>query len=102
MAFVWDEQKRRANLRKHGLDFADAHYVYDNPDKLTFLSRRIDEARKVDFAEVARAGRVLALIYTERGDDIRVISFRVASRLEREIYAEREEQDELGSSARES
>jgi uncharacterized protein len=35
---VWDEAKRKTNLQKHGLDFADAGLVYDNPDKITFQS----------------------------------------------------------------
>jgi uncharacterized DUF497 family protein len=42
---VWDEGKRQSNLRKHGLDFADAHLVYDSPAKVTFprLEMRIYE-----------------------------------------------------------
>ena len=33
---VWDEAKRKTNLQKHGLDFADAGLVYNNPNKITF------------------------------------------------------------------
>jgi uncharacterized DUF497 family protein len=36
--FVWDEAKRKSNLEKHGLDFKDAHLVYDNPDKCPYDS----------------------------------------------------------------
>jgi len=32
--FVWDEAKRKSNLSKHGLDFNDAHLVYDNPGQV--------------------------------------------------------------------
>ena len=80
---VWDEAKRKANLAKHGLDFADAHLVYDNPEKMTFLSQRNAEDRQLDVAMFELADRVLALIYVERGVNIRVISFRAASRQER-------------------
>ena len=84
--FVWDEAKRRSNLNKHGLDFYDAHLVYDNPDKCTYESSRAGERRWMDLAVAVIRGRLLALIYAERGDDVRVISFRPASREEREQY----------------
>jgi uncharacterized DUF497 family protein len=84
--FVWDETKRESNLEKHGLDFKDAHLVYNDPEKLTYDSRRGDERRMLDLAFAVVKGRLLALIYTERGIDIRVISFRPASREEREQY----------------
>ncbi len=82
--YVWDEAKRKSNLEKHGLDFKDAYLVYDNPDKKTYQSTRKGELRTLDLAFASVAGRLLALIYTVRGDDVRVISFRVASRMERE------------------
>jgi len=84
--FVWDEAKRRSNLEKHGLDFSDAHLVYDDPDKLTYDSSRGDEQRSLDLAVAQIRGRLLAVIYTERDGDIRVISFPPASREEREQY----------------
>ncbi len=31
MEFEWDEAKNRSNLRKHGLDFADAATAFDGP-----------------------------------------------------------------------
>ena len=84
--FVWDDAKRKSNLEKHGLDFKDAHVVYDAPDKLTYDSNRLDERRLLDLAFAIVKGKLLALIYTERGNDVRVISFRAASREERERY----------------
>jgi uncharacterized protein len=89
--FVWDEAKRKSNLEKHGLDFKDAHLVYENPDKCTYESVRRDERRLLDLAFAVVKGRLLALIYTERGDNVRVISFRPASREEREQYEQDKE-----------
>jgi len=83
---VWDEARRKSNLEKHGLDFIDAHLVYDNPDKCTYQSNRKGERRLMDLAFAVVNGRLLALIYTERGNDVRVISFRPASREEREQH----------------
>jgi hypothetical protein len=89
--FVWDDTKRESNLRKHGLDFRDAHLVYDNPEKCTYDSSRIGELRLMDVAMAVIHGRLLALVYTERGDDVRVISFRPASREERKQYEQDKE-----------
>lgn len=83
---VWDEKKRKANLEKHGLDFADASLVYDSPLKITIQSPRNDEDRRMDIAMVEVNGAVLALVYLLRGNDVRAISFRPASRKERRFY----------------
>ena len=93
LMIVWDEAKRRTNLEKHGLDFADAYLVFDNPNKITFQSPRKGEARKQDIAMVEIRGRVLTLIYVERGVEVQAISFRVASGVEREVYEEAQESD---------
>ena len=90
---VWDEKKRIANLEKHGLDFQRAGLVLNAPDKVTFSSPRKDEHRLVDVAMVEMAARVLSLVYVKRGDDIRVISFRVASRRERRAYEQQQRYD---------
>jgi uncharacterized DUF497 family protein len=89
--FVWDETKRESNLRKHGLDFEDAHLVYDNPEKCTYDSSPTGEHRLMDIAFAVVRGRLQALVYTERGDDVRVISFRPASREERKQYEQDKE-----------
>lgn len=81
--YVWDESKRRSNLKKHGLDFKDAYLVYENPDKCTYDASRISP----DGCGSVR-GRVLTLVYTENEDEVRIISFRHASREERKRYEE--------------
>ena len=86
MRFTWDEAKRLANLAKHGFDFRDAGLVYDSPHKLTTITRRHGESRMVDTAMVAMLGTVLLVAYVEREDEVRIISFRRASRKERSAY----------------
>jgi uncharacterized DUF497 family protein len=85
--YEWDEAKREANLRKHGLDFWAAHRVYENQDKVTTRVRLVPEARFLDVALVEQGGSILALVYTIRKGNIRFISFRPASRKERRSYA---------------
>ena len=84
--YEWDEAKREANLRKHGLDFDDADLVYESPNKITFAVLGRGEPRWLDIALVESNGIVLALVYTVREYNIRIISFRRASRKERRIY----------------
>jgi len=55
--------------------------VYDDPDKCTYDASRDDEYRLMDVALIIR-GRLLTLVYMEIEDDVRVISFRNASREE--------------------
>jgi uncharacterized DUF497 family protein len=88
VVFVWNEAKRRSNLRKHGLDFNDAYLVYENPDKCTYDASRDDEYRLMDVALAVVKGRLLTLVYTEQDDRVRVISFRNASCTERKQYEE--------------
>ena len=84
--FEWDEAKAVANLAKHGVRFADAAAVFDDPSALDI------EDRSMDYGEVGRRvvgighGRHLTVAYTERGETIRLISARKATRTERREY----------------
>lgn len=85
IAYEWDEAKRRYNLDRRGLDFADAWQVYEAEDKMTLRSPYPQEERWMDMAEVN--GRVVVLVYTMRGDAVRCISLRYAKRgKERSMY----------------
>jgi uncharacterized DUF497 family protein len=86
--YVWDENKRKSNLKKHGLDFRDADLIYESPDKCTYNASRDDEYRLMDVALAVVRGRLLTLVYAEQDDQVRVISFRNASRTERRQYEE--------------
>jgi hypothetical protein len=82
----YNEAKRQANIIKHGLDLADAHWVYDAVNKVTIESMRNNENRLVDIALVELHGVVLALVYVMRGSNVRAISLRRASKAERTMY----------------
>ena len=84
--YEWDEAKREANLRKHGFDFDDADTVLENPNRITFSELGRVEARSRDLALVETVGSVLTVVYTVRGYNMLIISFRKASRRERRIY----------------
>jgi uncharacterized DUF497 family protein len=83
---IWDEAKRQANLAKHGLDFADAGEVLDSRWRLDIAVIRADEARVLSISYALGWLAVLTVVHTGRESAARVISFRRASTLEREIY----------------
>ena len=86
MQYEWDPAKNRANLAKHGVDFADAVAVFEDDLALTrpdATSR--DESRFVTLG-VDGFGRHLVVVFTERGAHIRIISARVATKQERKSY----------------
>ena len=85
MNFTWDEDKRRANLSKHGLDFEAADKLFDDY-RLERLDTRRDYGEDRWIALGLIHGNVAVLVYTERGEDIRVISLRKATPEERQIY----------------
>lgn len=87
MRIAWDESKRRANLRKHGLDFADVHSVFSGIT-YTIEDRRFDygEERFMTFGMVRNL--VVVIAHTETSREIRVISMRKATRNEQILYFE--------------
>ena len=86
MVYEWDESKRLKNFEKHGYDLADGQLVYESPNKITVESHRPHEHRWSDIAEVSGELVTLTLTYTLRGDAVRCISLRKASRKERSLY----------------
>lgn len=82
----WDESKRKSNLIKHGLDFSNADWVLENPFRLDVDIVRNNENRTQSFAYVYNYLAVLSVVHTGSGK--RIISFRKASREEREVYHE--------------
>ncbi len=82
----WDEAKRQANLRKHGLDFADASEVLESRYRLDVQEWRQAELRVLSISYAMGFLAVLTVVHTDRDGAVRVISFRHASREEREAY----------------
>ena len=88
MEFEWDEAKNRANLAKHGLDFADAEQVFSGR-VVTFEDDRHDYGERRFLTLGSLAGRIVIVAHTARGDAARIISMRKANERERQIYQKR-------------
>jgi uncharacterized DUF497 family protein len=86
MSIEWDSRKATANLLKHGIDFADAATVLDDDRGVTMRDElSSDEDRYVTLGMDA-LGRLLVVVYTWRGDTVRLISARQATPQERRQY----------------
>lgn len=85
----WDPAKGDANLNKHGVAFEEAATAFADPLSLTIQDplQSQGESRFVLIGR-AQAGRLLVVVHVERGDSIRVISARTATRKERKTYEE--------------
>ena len=83
--FEWDEEKRIANLKRHGIDFRDVYRVFDF-DRFLLEDDRYDygEQRWISFGLLF--GEVVAVTHTETDEVIRIISVRRAEKHEEERY----------------
>jgi hypothetical protein len=87
VSYEWDPRKSASNSRKHGIDFADAIYALEDDLALTLEDDHPDEQRFITIGADALA-RVLVVVYTFRGETIRIISAREATPRERRQYSE--------------
>ena len=87
LTFEWDANKARANLTKHAVSFQEATTVFGDPVSITIPDPAHSQVES-RFIILGRShqGRILVVVHTERGDSIRIISARPASRRERKNY----------------
>lgn len=85
--FAWDSKKAESNLKKHGISFREATTVFGDPLSITIadLDHSDSEDRFIDLG-LSHRGRLLVVSYMERGDNIRIINARRATRLEQRLY----------------
>jgi hypothetical protein len=89
MKIEWDPKKAKSNLRKHRVSFEEAATALSDPMTATGLDpdHSITEERYVTFG-VSERGRLLVVAHTDEEETIRIISARIASKGERELYEE--------------
>ena len=87
MHFEWDPEKARANLAKHGVSFEEAMRAFLDPLSVTILDPDHTEGED-RFVLIGQSptGRLLVVVHTDRGDAVRLISARRATRRERRTY----------------
>ncbi len=88
--FEWDEAKRRANLKKHGVDFADIE-EFDWDGAAVWIDHRENYGEERFKALAVFRGQIHFVAFTMRGASTRIISFRKAEK--REIRQYEKEKD---------
>ncbi len=92
LLFEWDTKKARRNLKIHEVSFDEASTAFRDP-----LSRTIDdplhsqEEERIVLIGNSQQGRLMVIVHAERGDRIRIINARLATKKERLLYEENEE-----------
>lgn len=91
MKFEWDPKKAAVNLDTHGVDFEQASTVFGDPLATTIPDpdHSVGESRLLTMATLV-SGKLIVVSHTDRGDTIRIISARPATRAERRRYEEGE------------
>ncbi len=87
LTFEWDEEKAAKNLKNHRISFEETKTVFNDPLSITVADPNysIDEDRYIDIG-MSSQGRLLVVVYTERGQNIRLISSRKATKREQRAY----------------
>ena len=83
--FQWDDKKAQKNFRKHDIMFEDAALVFDDENRIEeydYIHSEIEDRWKI----IGMVQDVLCVVYTERGEDIRLITARKATPKERRDY----------------
>jgi uncharacterized protein len=92
--FEWDAAKARADIRKHGVSFEEARTVFGDPmGRIVDDPRHSSDERRYALLGLSEKQRLLAVMFTERDDAIRIISARRATRREKIEYEEKADQE---------
>jgi uncharacterized DUF497 family protein len=87
LSFEWDAKKGESNVEIHGVSFEEASSIFGDPLSLTIDDplHSTTEVRMVQIG-MSHKNRLLVVVFTERGDNIRIISARQATKKERRYY----------------
>lgn len=85
MSYEWDEQKRKINISKHGIDFVDVPELFDG-DIVIIPDERFNYGETRFIAIGILQNHVVVVAYTERNNNIRIISARKATKNEQIYY----------------
>lgn len=89
MGFEWHEEKNKSNFEKHGISFDEALEIFSHHDDLIhFKSDYVKGEIRETYIGLAGCSIVIVVIATQRDDNLRLISARIASRKERKVFYE--------------
>lgn len=83
--FEWDDEKARKNKEKHGISFELAAKVFGDENRIEVYDE-IHSDEEERYNVIGKVGKILFVVYTERHENIRLISARLANARERRAY----------------
>ncbi len=88
MQFEWDDEKNKINIKKHKISFSIAKFVFNDENRIEIFDEihSINEDRYITIGIINQMPVVVTVVYTERGQKIRLISARKATAEERRMY----------------
>jgi hypothetical protein len=88
--FEWDLKKAAWNKKKHKISLEEAMTIFKDPLFFTIVDEIHSNADEQRFVTIGQSnkGRTLVVVHSEKGDTIRLISARKATRRERKAYEE--------------
>lgn len=87
--FEWDAEKARQNVDKHGISFEEVVTAFGDPLSVTVSDPdHSDSEERQLLLGMSRRSRLVVVAFTERGDRLRIITARLASRREKRKYEE--------------
>ena len=86
MKITWDPAKAESNFKKHKIRFSDAEVAFFDPMALTLEDEGAEGEQRFISVGSDALNRVVLIVYTYRGADVRLISARRATRKERKAY----------------
>ena len=91
LLFEWDAEEAKGNLRKHGVSFDEASSIFADIHSVT-IDDPLHSAQEVRLVTTGYSvkHRLLVVVHADRGNRMRIISARMATRYEREAYEEGE------------
>jgi uncharacterized DUF497 family protein len=84
--FTWHEEKNKRNKKLHGIAFEDAKFVFRDPNKLVIPDITHGEDDEARWDVIGLVDKLLFVVYAEEGNNIQLISARIATKAEQEAY----------------
>jgi len=91
ITFEWDEDKNKLNQKVHGIAFEDAKFVFNDPGKV-ILPDLYHSGKEERWLVIGIVSKALFVVFTERGEKIRLISARTATKIEERLYYDHNKQ----------
>ena len=86
MDFEWDPAKARSNFTKHGISFSDVEPAFYDQYAISMPGPGASSEERFVLVGMDAIGRVVVVVYTYRGNSIRIVSARAATKAERKTY----------------